>query len=88
MGTTFRSLGENRKLSLNVTFWIFQVFFDGTLYEIGGKSITLNDIKHQLLRENFSKYPRFHFVLVCGALGCPPVMDNHFLKQIGLQETV
>lgn len=53
-------------------------FFDGTTYKIGGKSITLNDIEHQLLRENFSKDPRFHFVLVCGGLGCPPLIDEAY----------
>ncbi len=53
-------------------------FFDKTKYDIGGKSITLNDMEHQLLRDNFSKDPRFHFVLVCAGLGCPPIIDEAY----------
>jgi len=47
-------------------------FFDKTLYAVGGIETTLNDIEHKLLRGNF-KEPRFHFVLVCGAVGLPTI---------------
>ena len=53
-------------------------FFDKTTYSLGGKSITLNDIEHKLLRGNF-KDARFHFVLVCGAVGCPPLINQAYL---------
>ncbi|MGC6429940.1 MAG: DUF547 domain-containing protein [Jejuia sp.] len=53
-------------------------FFDKTKHNIGGKNITLNDIEHKLLRGNF-KEPRFHFVLVCGAVGCPPLISQAYL---------
>ena len=53
-------------------------FFDKTTYSLGGKQITLNDIEHKLLRPKF-KDPRFHFVLVCGALGCPPLISKAYL---------
>lgn len=52
-------------------------FFDKTKYNIGGKKITLNDIEHNLLRAQF-KDPRFHFVLVCGAVGCPPLISKAY----------
>ena len=54
-------------------------FFDKTKYDIGGKSITLNDIENKLLRGNFPKEARFHFVLVCAGLGCPPIISNAYL---------
>lgn len=54
-------------------------FFDGTKNEIGGERITLNDIENKLLRKNFPKEPRFHFVLVCGGLGCPPIIDEAYV---------
>ncbi len=54
-------------------------FFDKTKYNIGGKSITLNDIENKLLRGNFPKEARFHFVLVCAGLGCPPIISNAYL---------
>lgn len=53
-------------------------FFDKTTYSLGGKNITLNDIEHKLLRGNF-KDARFHFVLVCGAVGCPPLINKAYL---------
>ena len=53
-------------------------FFDKTKYSLGGKKTTLNDIEHKLLRANF-KDARFHFVLVCGAIGCPPLISNAYL---------
>lgn len=54
-------------------------FFDKTKYNIGGKNITLNDIENKLLRAKFPKEARFHFVLVCAGLGCPPIISNAYL---------
>lgn len=53
-------------------------FFDKTKHSLGGKQITLNDIEHKLLRAKF-KDARFHFVLVCGALGCPPLISQAYM---------
>ncbi|WP_299110812.1 DUF547 domain-containing protein [uncultured Winogradskyella sp.] len=53
-------------------------FFDKTTYSLGGKNITLNDIENKLLRANF-KDARFHFVLVCGAVGCPPLISEAYM---------
>ena len=50
-------------------------FFDTITYEVGGENITLNDIENKMLRANFPKESRFHFVLVCAALGCPPIIN-------------
>lgn len=55
-------------------------FFDKTTYSLAGKQITLNDIEHKLLRAQFND-ARFHFVLVCGALGCPPLISEAYLPQ-------
>lgn len=52
-------------------------FFDKKTYALGGKNITLNDIEHKLLRGQF-KDARFHFVLVCGAVGCPPLINRAY----------
>ena len=53
-------------------------FFDRTTYNLAGKEITLNDIEHKLLRAKF-KDARFHFVLVCGAIGCPPLINEAYM---------
>ncbi|CAM3463582.1 DUF547 domain-containing protein [Zobellia roscoffensis] len=54
-------------------------FFDGKKYEIGGKKTTLNDIENKLLRGKFPSEARFHFVLVCGGLGCPPIINKAYM---------
>ena len=50
-------------------------FFDKAKHNIGGKSITLNGIENDLLRAEFPTEARFHFVLVCAGLGCPPIIN-------------
>ncbi len=49
-------------------------FFDKTTYALGGKVTTLNDLENKILRKNFPNEARFHFVLVCAGLGCPPII--------------
>lgn len=56
-------------------------FFDKTTYSLAGKQITLNDIEHKLLRGQFND-ARFHFVLVCGAVGCPPLISKAYFPNI------
>lgn len=53
-------------------------FFDKTTYRLSGKNMTLNHIEHELLRARFND-AHFHFVLVCGALGCPPLINQVYL---------
>jgi len=52
-------------------------FFDKIAYNLGGKHITLNDIENKLLRAKFND-ARVHFVLVCGAVGCPPLINKAY----------
>jgi hypothetical protein len=53
-------------------------FFDQVTYHLAGQKVTLNAIENQLLRAQF-KDARFHFVLVCGALGCPPLISEAYM---------
>lgn len=53
-------------------------FFDKTTYTLGGKKTTLNDLENKILRKNFPKEARFHFVLVCAGLGCPPIIPSAY----------
>jgi len=52
-------------------------FFDKIQYNIGGSSLTLNDIENKKLRAKFNE-PRFHFVLVCAANSCPPIISEAY----------
>ncbi|MFH4966391.1 DUF547 domain-containing protein [Gaetbulibacter sp. M235] len=56
-----------------------QGLFDKKIFIIGGEERTLDEIENKLLRGNFPKESRFHFVLVCAGLGCPPIIDRAYL---------
>jgi len=56
-------------------------FFDKVTYDLAGQNITLNDIENKLLRGNFREEARFHFVLVCAGLGCPPIINSAYLPE-------
>ena len=47
-------------------------FFDRKKFQVAGESLTLNQLEKDRLLKEFED-ARFHFVLVCGAVGCPPI---------------
>lgn len=47
------------------------------LVEVQGRSLTLNQIENEIIRERFEE-PRIHFALNCAALGCPPLASNAY----------
>lgn len=49
-------------------------FFDKKEHLLSGQEMTLNYLENELLRANFDE-ARFHFVLVCGAISCPPIVN-------------
>ncbi|WP_025742411.1 DUF547 domain-containing protein [Aquimarina pacifica] len=53
-------------------------FFDTTQYNLAGKKTTLNDLENIILRKQFPAEARFHFVLVCAGLGCPPIINEAY----------
>ena len=56
-------------------------FFDKNKIKVAGQEMTLNYLeKNVLLKDYFDA--RYHFVLVCGALGCPPITDFAYRPDI------
>ncbi len=53
-------------------------FFDANKYPVGGKKMTLNQLEKDLLLKEY-RDARLHFVLVCGANGCPPITNFAYL---------
>ena len=49
-------------------------FFENKNTIINGKLISINSIENDFLRKVYND-PRLHFVLVCGANGCPPITN-------------
>ncbi|MEM1319119.1 MAG: DUF547 domain-containing protein [Bacteroidota bacterium] len=66
----------NEVLRRNVTSSVRQKsdFFDAKSNVVGGKKMSLNTLEKKYLLKAFGD-PRFHFVLVCGAKGCPPITN-------------
>lgn len=54
-----------------ITTQAVEGFFTNKMFVLGGKEYSLDQIEHELL--NTKEDPRLHFLLVCGANGCPPI---------------
>ena len=50
-------------------------FFDRIDRKVANQTLTLNELEKRHLLEAFND-PRLHFVLVCGAKGCPPIINE------------
>lgn len=46
-------------------------------WNLAGETYSLDQIEHELVRPNFRE-PRIHFVLVCAAVGCPPLRPEAY----------
>lgn len=55
-------------------------FFDNDTFMMAQKKVTLNDLENKIIRPKY-KDARFHFVLVCGALGCPPIISRAYTPE-------
>ncbi len=51
--------------------------WDKREWSIAGQSVTLNQIEHEILREDFDE-PRIHFAVNCASIGCPPLIDQPY----------
>lgn len=49
-------------------------FFDNKKIIVAGEKMSLNELEKDLLLKPYGD-PRYHFVLVCGAVGCPPITN-------------
>ena len=55
----------------------FGGFFNRLKFQVAGKTYTLNQIEHDIIRTEFVD-PRIHFVLVCASTSCPPLENRAF----------
>lgn len=46
-------------------------------FEVGGRSLTLGEIEHKILRKNFAE-PRIHFAIVCASSSCPALRPEAY----------
>jgi hypothetical protein len=43
-----------------------------------GRTLTLDEVEHEIIRREFAGEPRIHFALVCAAMGCPPLRASAY----------
>lgn len=55
-------------------------FFRRSDYTVGGKTVSLNYIEHDVIRKQFNE-PRIHFALVCASLGCPKLRREAYVRE-------
>ena len=55
----------------------FGGFFSRLKFQVAGKTYTLNQIEHGIIRTEFVD-PRVHFILVCASTSCPPIENSAF----------
>lgn len=55
----------------------FNGFFSRLKFRVAGKTYTLNQIEHGIIRMEFVD-PRVHFILVCASSSCPPMEKRAF----------
>lgn len=53
------------------------VVFKKKLVRLAGKTVSLNDLEHEIIRKQF-KEPRIHVALVCAARSCPPLIARAY----------
>ncbi len=58
--------------------------WDIPFIHLQGKTFSLNDIEHQIIRKKFND-PRIHFALVCAAKSCPPLRREAY-QSVGLSQ--
>lgn len=59
-------------------------FWDKVFVRVMGRDVTLNDIEHKILRQEFND-PRIHFVVVCASIGCP-VLESRAFDVLDLEQ--
>ena len=59
---------------------LFGGFFSRIKFQVGGRSYTLDNIEHDIIRSEFGD-PRIHFALVCASLGCPILENRAFVPE-------
>lgn len=59
---------------------LFKGPWDQPVVPLFGKTITLNNLEHDIIRKQFDE-PRIHMALVCAAKGCPPLRSEAFTAE-------
>lgn len=71
---SIKDLGPKLKIPGIQDVWHYEFF------KIGGKSTSLDEIEHSILRKEFNE-PRIHFAINCASVSCPPLLNEAFTSE-------
>lgn len=54
--------------------------WDKQRWQVAGRSLTLNEIEHEILRKDFTE-PRIHLAINCASRGCPALTNEPYLPE-------
>ncbi len=54
--------------------------WDGLKWQAAGKTVTLEEIEHEILRKEFGE-PRIHAAINCASIGCPDLSREAYIPQ-------
>jgi len=74
--TMIHAVTQRYKLGYSPADDDFKVFKD-KLVKLESGAVSLNDLEHKIIRPTF-KDPRIHVALVCGAVSCPPLLNEAY----------
>lgn len=60
-----------------IGYLLGKTVWDKKFFSINGKKMSLGEIEHEILREEF-KEPRIHFAIVCASISCPQLREEVF----------
>ncbi|MEM8504711.1 MAG: DUF547 domain-containing protein [Cyanobacteria bacterium P01_D01_bin.1] len=63
----------------------FLLFFKQPVYRLGDRSLSLDNIEHDILRAQYNE-SRIHFALVCAATGCPLLRAEAYTPDLVLEQ--
>ena len=72
----------NSVIQSNIVISVNEIpnFFDVRTHTLNKKKVSLNTLEKQFLLKKYPD-PRFHFALICGAKGCPPIANFAYLPK-------
>lgn len=55
--------------------------WDQEIWNLGGQTVSLNQIEHEMIRKEFPDEPRIHWAVVCAAYSCPPLRNEAYTTE-------
>jgi hypothetical protein len=55
--------------------------WDEKTWNLGGQTVSLNQLEHEIIRKQFPQEPRIHWAVNCAAYSCPPLRNEAYAAE-------